>query len=149
MIQTELNSFMRQLAPGKALSSGAGSIPYVTPSSDEDIGSRVEICSGRSEYSGEWVIEEVPDLGAKSLTHVLRRLIFLSNRALIQSEARRRLTENKLMSSSLSSSSSASASTSSSSSATAAASPDFDFSYLACGHHEAMVAGKILKAVCV
>lgn len=42
-IQKELDVFVRQLAPAKAQAPGA-SIPYLTPSAAEDIGTRLEVC---------------------------------------------------------------------------------------------------------
>jgi hypothetical protein len=66
--------------------------------------------------SGDFIIEEVQDPVSEKF--ILRRLIFMSNRNLIQSEARRLTTSNS-------------------------ESPEFDFSYLACGHHSAMVAALI------
>jgi hypothetical protein len=109
-IQAELNAFMKELAPQKS-----GDIPYLTPSGQDDIGSRQEIVRGASALSGEYIVEEVcPILQPDSRPYALRRLIFLSNRALVQSEARRWLDSPTTV---------------------------FDASYLACGHHESIIAG--------
>lgn len=51
-----------------------------------DVGFRIEVHRGESKISGEYVIEEIPQKpGVDSLC--LRRLIFLSNQFLVQSEA--------------------------------------------------------------
>ena len=50
---------------------------------DAEIGSRVERCRGKSDFSGEYVVEDVEVNG-----DLFRRLIFTSNPNLTQSEAK-------------------------------------------------------------
>jgi hypothetical protein len=60
-------------------------IPFLSVGSD--VGKR-EICyRGRSQISGEFIVEEVEGDGGQ----LFRRLIFLSNQGVIQSEARLKL----------------------------------------------------------
>lgn len=58
-----------------------GQIPFLSLGSD--VGRRVKIFEGHSEFSGDFVVEDVDVEGA---TH--RRLVFLDNQFLVQSEAK-------------------------------------------------------------
>lgn len=78
-VKTELGDCVRNLAPLGL--PDKSDIPYL--SLDTDIGAR-EICfEGESKISGSFVVEETEEDG-----HTLRRLIFLNNPYVIQSEAR-------------------------------------------------------------
>jgi len=79
-IKKELSSKVMELAP-KSLSSNA-QVPFL--STGEDLGNRVVLHEGNSELSGDFVVEDVDGDGG----HQYRRLIFLSNRNVVQSEAR-------------------------------------------------------------
>ena len=57
-------------------------VPFL--SIGEDLGSRVVLHEGNSELSGDFVVEDVDGDGG----HQYRRLVFLSNRNVVQSEAR-------------------------------------------------------------
>lgn len=57
-------------------------VPFL--SIGEDLGNRVVLHEGNSELSGDFVVEDVDGDGG----HQYRRLIFLSNRNVVQSEAR-------------------------------------------------------------
>ena len=118
-VQAELNQFMRQLTPQKS-ARGSAAVPYLTASGDANLGQRVEICRGVSEFSGAWVVEEVSDPASPQF--VLRRLIFLSNQGLVQSEARR-------------------CCESESSNSPSIVPARFDFSHLSCGYYGAFVSG--------
>ena len=57
-------------------------VPFL--SVGEDLGSRVVLHEGYSELSGDYVVEDVDGDGGQKF----RRLIFLSNKNVVQSEAR-------------------------------------------------------------
>lgn len=57
-------------------------VPFL--SIGEDLGSRVVLHEGYSELSGDYVVEDVDGDGGQKF----RRLIFLSNKNVVQSEAR-------------------------------------------------------------
>ena len=66
-----------------------GSISTVVPqvpflSVGDDVGTRVVLHEGNSEFSGDYVIEDVRGQGGGQF----RRLIFLSNKNVVQSEAK-------------------------------------------------------------
>ncbi|XP_065195073.1 eEF1A lysine and N-terminal methyltransferase-like, partial [Sycon ciliatum] len=77
-IREELSGHVADLAP----EGGKGRFPVL--STGDDAGDRDVICTGSSEFSGDYVVE---DFIAQS-RHRHRRLIFLSNRNVVQSEAR-------------------------------------------------------------
>ncbi|KAK8737069.1 hypothetical protein OTU49_004784 [Cherax quadricarinatus] len=79
-VQDELSARVMLLAPPK-LNSNA-KVPFL--SVGEDLGSRTEVARGHSDYSGEYLVEDVDLPGAAKV----RRLIFLANRNVVQSEAR-------------------------------------------------------------
>lgn len=78
-VQEELNAKIMELAP-ETLGSNE-KIPYLTV--EEGLGKRNIIHQGQSALSGAYFIEEVDDSGDR-----LRRLVFLSNTNVIQSEVR-------------------------------------------------------------
>jgi hypothetical protein len=82
-IKAELSPLVPELM-FKDSSSGQPAIPFL--SLGEDIGSAVVVHTGCSELSGELFVEDVD--GADGDGFTLRRLLFGSNRHLIQSEAR-------------------------------------------------------------
>lgn len=75
-IQVELATSVTQLAPPGC----SGQIPYLAIGSG--LGERKTVYSGNSAFSGDFVVEDVEIDGQR-----FRRLIFLSNQAVIQSEA--------------------------------------------------------------
>ena len=86
-VKMELDPYMSKLAPP---SNPPFQIPYLTTGTDS-LGHRVEMHKGKSEYSGEYIVEEV--VTDESDGTLVRRLIFLDNSNLVQSEVR--LIENK------------------------------------------------------
>ncbi|XP_018422337.1 PREDICTED: methyltransferase-like protein 13 [Nanorana parkeri] len=79
-IQTELSAKVLELAPSGLADNQQ--IPFL--SAGGDIGTRTVKFRGRSELSGEFVVEDARGDG----TSYFRRLIFLSNQNVVQSEAR-------------------------------------------------------------
>uniref|UniRef100_A0A336LKZ2 CSON009529 protein n=1 Tax=Culicoides sonorensis TaxID=179676 RepID=A0A336LKZ2_CULSO len=109
-VQEELNPYITNLAPN----SSSTKIPYL--SLDTNVGHRELICKGTSEFSGQYVIEDV--LGDNN--QMFRRLIFMNNQFTVQSEALLKLIYSKdgtVMEKSV------------------------DKTYLACQHHLYMIAG--------
>ncbi|XP_055591887.1 eEF1A lysine and N-terminal methyltransferase homolog [Uranotaenia lowii] len=84
-VKDELAESVKSLAP----SGLHGHIPYLSLGSE--VGKRETIFRGRSEMSGEYIVEEI--LGNDN--KVLRRLIFLNNQFVIQSEAAIKLVRRK------------------------------------------------------
>ncbi|XP_047349275.1 eEF1A lysine and N-terminal methyltransferase homolog isoform X1 [Vespa velutina] len=78
-VKTELGDCVRNLAPSAL--PDKSHIPYL--SLDTDIGARTICFEGESKISGSFVVEETEED-----EHTLRRLIFLNNPYVIQSEAR-------------------------------------------------------------
>lgn len=79
-IKKELSAKVMELAP-KNLNRNT-QVPFL--SIGEDLGSRVVLHEGYSELSGDYVVEDVDGDGGQKF----RRLIFLSNKNVVQSEAR-------------------------------------------------------------
>lgn len=77
-VKEELSSSVRNLAPS---GSRDQQIPYLSLGSD--VGQRETIFKGNSNLSGDYIVEEISGQDNK----VFRRLIFLSNQFVIQSEA--------------------------------------------------------------
>ncbi len=80
-VQEELSAYVMELAPSD-LPPGV-QVPFLSVSTDGGVGERRERSRGRSEMSGEFVVEDVEVDG-----DTFRRLIFLSNPNLTQSEAK-------------------------------------------------------------
>lgn len=78
-VKTELEDCVRNLAPAGLC--GKNDIPFLSLGSD--LGVRIICYEGKSDFSGPFVVEDVEIDG-----HELRRLIFLNNPYVIQSEAR-------------------------------------------------------------
>ncbi|XP_076246315.1 eEF1A lysine and N-terminal methyltransferase homolog isoform X2 [Calliopsis andreniformis] len=78
-VKSELEDCILNLAP--EVLSGKTDIPFLSLGSD--VGKRNICCEGKSDTSGSFVVEEVENDGSE-----FRRLIFLSNPYVIQSEAR-------------------------------------------------------------
>ncbi|XP_055375770.1 eEF1A lysine and N-terminal methyltransferase homolog [Condylostylus longicornis] len=76
-IQEELNSTLLNLKPNGMIEK----IPYL--SVGPDVGKRELVAKGNSQFSGEYRIEDVEYEGGK----IYRRLVFMSNQNVIQSEA--------------------------------------------------------------
>ncbi|CAG5116730.1 unnamed protein product [Candidula unifasciata] len=79
-IKAELSSRVMELAPKDC--SVKAQIPFL--SIGEDIGKRFPVAQGRSDTSGDYLIEDVELNGGQ----LFRRLVFLSNKNVVQSEAR-------------------------------------------------------------
>lgn len=77
-VQKELSSSIRNLAPSGLKNQ---QIPFLSLGSD--VGKRETIFQGKSNLSGEYIVEEITGQDNK----IFRRLIFLSNQFVIQSEA--------------------------------------------------------------
>ncbi|XP_052790204.1 eEF1A lysine and N-terminal methyltransferase-like [Mya arenaria] len=114
-IQAELSAKVMELAP-PGFKQGK-KVPFL--SLGNDIGSRHIVKQGSSNLSGEYVIEEVQGDAGKTF----RRLVFLANQNIVQSEARLKTVNVKKKGKGRQSS------------------IVVDKSYLACQHHVAMVAG--------
>lgn len=111
-VKKDLSSKVMELAPSVL----KAQVPFL--SVGDDVGHRELKASGTSEISGDYVVEDVTG----DDNQIFRRLIFLSNPYLVQSEAKlvkvlrkkRKKKKEEL---------------------------EIDFSYLACSHHAAMVSG--------
>ena len=84
-VQDELSAFVMELAPPE-LDPGA-QVPFLSlgagAGGDGSVGERAERCRGRSQFSGEYVVEDV-EVGGE----LYRRLVFMNNPNITQSEAR-------------------------------------------------------------
>ncbi|KAK8737067.1 hypothetical protein OTU49_004784 [Cherax quadricarinatus] len=130
-VQDELSARVMLLAPPK-LNSNA-KVPFL--SVGEDLGSRTEVARGHSDYSGEYLVEDVDLPGAAKV----RRLIFLANRNVVQSEARLLRVREKKKKGGGGSGSGGGGSGSGGSGTKERVT--VDYSYLSCEHHLAMVGG--------
>ncbi len=77
-VQAELSASVMELAPSDV----DQQVPFLSVGGGE-LGARSEKCRGKSQFSGEFVVEDVDVDG-----QIFRRLVFLSNTALVQSEAK-------------------------------------------------------------
>lgn len=132
-VQSELSPMVMDLAPPGMPSNHQ--VPFL--SATGDLGWREVVSSGVSELSGEYCVENVRGEDH----HLYRRLVFLSNTALIQSESRllstttagpKKKNKNKVKSTPPSSSSS---------------SLSVDSGFLCCEHHKLMVSGLSMLGV--
>uniref|UniRef100_A0A8C5PHZ0 eEF1A lysine and N-terminal methyltransferase n=1 Tax=Leptobrachium leishanense TaxID=445787 RepID=A0A8C5PHZ0_9ANUR len=138
-IQAELSAKVLEFAPTGMPDNQQ--VPFLSTGSD--IGNRTVQHRGKSDLSGEYVVEDVKGDGAS----YFRRLIFLSNQNVVQSEAR-------LLPSNASSGQkkkkkkkdqkNISQSKPSEQSAPPLSHPAIDKSYLCCEHHKAMISGLAL-----
>lgn len=78
-VKAELEECVRNLAPAGLC--GKTDIPFLSLGSD--VGARTTRYEGKSDISGPFVVEDVENEG-----HEFRRLVFLNNPYVIQSEAR-------------------------------------------------------------
>lgn len=78
-VKFELSESIKNLAPSGV--SHQQQIPYLSLGSE--VGNRETIFKGRSDLSGDYIVEEITGEDGK----ILRRLVFLSNQNVIQSEA--------------------------------------------------------------
>ncbi len=113
-IKSELSAKVLELLPKNILNSNS-QIPYL--SIGEDVGKRTVVFEGNSELSGDYVIEEI----IINNTDIYRRLIFLNNKNIIQSEAKLK-TSKKGKKTVLS----------------------VDHKYLSCSHHQIITSGLTL-----
>jgi spermidine synthase len=105
-LKIELNETVKSFAP-KGLKD-SGKIPFLSLGSD--LGSRTVVFKGTSDVSGEFLVEDVTSDDKKTY----RRLIFLNNQSVIQSEALMKPSKKKMV---------------------------IDFSFLSCQHHTYMILG--------
>lgn len=77
-VKSELSENVRLLAPNGVKDA---QIPFLSLGSD--VGKREIVFQGKSQLSGDYIVEEIDDQSGKTL----RRLIFLNNQFVIQSEA--------------------------------------------------------------
>ncbi|CAL4094377.1 unnamed protein product, partial [Meganyctiphanes norvegica] len=112
-IQDELSTKVMELAPSRLPSNTK--VPFL--SVGEDLGSREIRHRGESQFSGPFVIE---DVGSSEGTK-FRRLIFLNNQNVVQSEAKLILVKDKKKKGNMK--------------------LKLDHSYLACEHHLSMIGG--------
>lgn len=105
-VKLELNETVKSFAPLGL--KDAAKIPFLSLGSD--VGSRIIVHKGTSELSGEFLIEDV----TVDNLNTYRRLIFLNNQSVIQSEALMKQAKKKSF---------------------------VDFSYLSCQHHIFMIIG--------
>lgn len=105
-VKLELNETVKSFAP-KGLKDAA-KIPFLSLGSD--VGDRKIVHKGTSELSGDFVVEDVTTNDRKTY----RRLIFLNNQSVIQSEALMKQVKKKQI---------------------------VDFSFLSCQHHVFMILG--------
>lgn len=107
-VKFELSGSLRNLAPRGMLEQ----IPYLSLGSE--VGNRETIYKGRSDMSGDYIVEEVTGQDKK----IFRRLVFLNNQFVIQSEALVKVSKTKHGSQKI-----------------------IDPNYLACQHHIYMTLG--------
>ncbi|XP_041780407.1 eEF1A lysine and N-terminal methyltransferase homolog [Anopheles merus] len=116
-VKAELAESVKSLAPQQVLQ--GASIPYL--SIGAEVGRRETIHTGRSELSGEYVVEEIAGENGR----LFRRLVFLSNQAVVQSEAALKMARVR---------------------GSRAPQKVIDAGYLACQHHLFMTVGVQLAA---
>ena len=107
-IKEEMSGYALELAPPDLEANVQ--VPFLSLGEDE-VGDRKERCRGKSELSGEFVVEDIIANG-----EMFRRLIFFNNKKLIQSEAKLKQVKIKKKSKKI-----------------------IDTSYLACAHHSVMI----------
>ncbi|XP_044054180.1 eEF1A lysine and N-terminal methyltransferase [Siniperca chuatsi] len=134
-VQSELSPMVMDLAPPGMPANQQ--VPFLSVGGD--LGWREEVSRGVSELSGEYCVENVKGEDGE----VYRRLVFLSNAALVQSESR--LVPSNIASSHKKKNKKkvkpAAAPT------TSSASLSVDSGFLCCAHHEVMVAGLAMLGV--
>ncbi|XP_054157698.1 eEF1A lysine and N-terminal methyltransferase-like [Oppia nitens] len=112
-IKNELSPKILELVPNSVLSADY-KIPYLTIG--EEVGKRIVVHKGKSDLSGDYVVEEILINNSN-----YRRLIFLSNKNIIQSEAKLKTVKKGKKKVSV-----------------------VDPHYLSCSHHEIITAGLTL-----
>lgn len=105
-VKAEINEAVKSFAPKDIRD--MSKIPFLSLGSD--VGSREIVYKGTSSFSGDFVVEDV-----QSENKLYRRLIFLNNQSVIQSEALLKAGKKKI-----------------------------DFSYLSCQHHMYMILGMLM-----
>ncbi|XP_033007098.1 eEF1A lysine and N-terminal methyltransferase isoform X1 [Lacerta agilis] len=134
-IQAELSEKVMELAPPGL--PAQQQVPFLSVGGD--IGIRTIQHRGTSPLSGEYVIEDVKGEGA----HYFRRLIFLSNRNVVQSEARLSF-RGSHKGNKKHKRKKKTASINSAEPTAVPAGQSIDKTYLCCAHHRAMIAGLCL-----
>ncbi|KAM9762490.1 eEF1A lysine and N-terminal methyltransferase [Menidia menidia] len=132
-VQSELSPVVMDLAPPGMLANQQ--VPFLSVGGD--LGWREEVSRGVSQLSGEYCVENVRGEDGE----LYRRLVFLSNIALVQSESR------LVSSNAASSHKKKNKKKAKATSAGAAAPLSVDSGFLCCAHHEVMVAGLALLGV--
>jgi hypothetical protein len=81
-VQDELSAYVMELSPPELETDAQ--VPFLSIGGDDgSVGERVERCRGKSQFSGEFVVEDVT-VGSE----LYRRLVFMNNPNITQSEAR-------------------------------------------------------------
>uniref|UniRef100_A0A8D0BXV5 eEF1A lysine and N-terminal methyltransferase n=1 Tax=Salvator merianae TaxID=96440 RepID=A0A8D0BXV5_SALMN len=133
-IQAELSGKVMELAPPTL--PAQQQVPFLSVGGD--IGIRTIQHRDTSSLSGQYIIEDVKGEDA----HYFRRLIFLSNKNVVQSEAR--LSSRAVHKGNKKPKKKKRAASSNTESTAVPASQSIDKSYLCCAHHRAMIAGLCL-----
>lgn len=134
-VQSELSSMVMDLAPPGMPANQQ--VPFLSVGGD--LGWREEVSRGVSELSGEYCVENVKGEDGE----LYRRLVFLSNAALVQSESR--LVSSNIASSHKKKNKKKVKPTAAPTTSSACLSVDSGF--LCCAHHEVMVAGLAMLGV--
>lgn len=132
-VQSELSPMVMDLAPPGMPTNHQ--VPFLSVGGD--LGWREEVSRGVSELSGEYCVENVRGEDGE----LYRRLVFLSNAALVQSESR------LVPSNTASSHKKKNKKKAKPSAAPTTSSLSVDSGFLCCAHHEVMVAGLALVGV--
>ncbi|XP_076582396.1 eEF1A lysine and N-terminal methyltransferase [Chaetodon auriga] len=134
-VQSELSPMVMDLAPPGIPANQQ--VPFLSVGGD--LGWREEVSRGVSELSGDYCVENVRGEDGE----LYRRLVFLSNSALVQSESR--LVSSNAVSSNKKKSKKKVKPTAAPT--TSSASLSVDSGFLCCAHHEVMVAGLAMLGV--
>lgn len=132
-VQSELSQMVMELAPPSMPTNQQ--VPFLSVGGD--LGWREEVSRGVTELSGEYCVENVRGEDGK----LYRRLVFLSNAVLVQSESR------LVPSSTSSSQKKKSRKKTKSAAAPTTTALSVDSGFLCCAHHEVMVAGLAMLGV--
>lgn len=130
-VQSELSPVVMDLAPPGMPANHQ--VPFLSVGGD--LGWREEVSRGVSQLSGEYCVENVKGEDGE----LYRRLVFLSNAALVQSESRL-VSSNTATSQKRKNKRKAKASAASAAPAASSTSMTVDSGFLCCAHHEVMVA---------
>ncbi|XP_034085617.1 eEF1A lysine and N-terminal methyltransferase isoform X1 [Gymnodraco acuticeps] len=137
-VQSELSPMVMDLAPPGMPANQQ--VPFLSVGGD--LGWREEVSRGVSELSGEYCVENVKGEDGE----LYRRLVFLSNAALVQSESRL-VPSNTVSAASGHKKKSKKKAKPTTAPSTSSTSLSVDSGFLCCAHHEVMVAGLTMLGV--